>query len=454
MNSRNRYASNPTYGTAKRGFQKKRQEMQEPAPAPYTPVGQPQPYIPQQSQQNPYGNGFQPPQNQPVPPMNNPYGYAQQQPAYQQQPIYPQQQMPYPQQPPQDYVVLPNQADMQAVRVQGNDTWVKLLMLAILPVLFVLTLLMKDQDTIKWLFTIGTIIGLGGMWFFSNFASSAKTTLSLVYIALLLMTVVTLFANPPSGAAGGGGGASPVSANNPNTAQGDIGGQTTSDPTLGGFMPESEPTPTPVSGPSEAQLQMQSFFYYWGANQMEDALTLCAPSWKGSLNSDAKAALFGIFGTRRPIEVTFEGITGTDADAMRTITITALIDKQNNREPTKYRFQVVMLKENSVWYVSPSSLSSNEPVPTPTTEAEGAQAALEESRNSVSYEAPTPTPKPTKDTKIYYNPKKGSYYHIDPECSSVAKSYLPLTSFKYSEISSSKYKALKRCTTCDAPERP
>ncbi len=479
MNSRNRYASNPTYGASKRGASKKKPEMQEPAPAPYQPTNNA--YAPQ-GQQAPYNGAYpyaqQGPVSQPQQPQQqvNPYYYQQQQPQgypqqapYQQaqqpqQPMY-QQQQSYQQQSPADYVVLPNQQDMQYAQAQVNDTWVKVLLLAVLPVLFILTLILKDQAILKWVFTVGAVAGLGGMWFFSNFASSAKTTLSLVYIALLLMTVVTLFASPAGNSNNNTGNensnSQQVSANGgslgliPNSQTGNS-NNGTGNTDIGGFVDNgTEATATPSSGPSEAQIQMDNFFYLWGANKLEDALAICAPSWKSSLTKDPKTELFGILGIRLPSEVVFEGITGTDADSSRTITITCMIDKQNNRAPTKYRFQVLMLKENSAWYVAPQSLKTNDQVADEEATATpdlSSQAISEEGK--VVYEVPTPTPAPTSSTKLYYNKDGGKKYHIDKECGSVDKKYLPLASFTYGDINTSKFKALIPCTICNAPSRP
>jgi len=54
---------------------------------------------------------------------------------------------------------------------------------------------------------------------------------------------------------------------------------------------------------------------------------------------------------------------------------------------------------------------------------------------------------------LYYNPKGGSMYHADPECSSVRKELRPLTSFYFSQLDEEPYKNLSRCTKCNAPPR-
>ena len=52
-------------------------------------------------------------------------------------------------------------------------------------------------------------------------------------------------------------------------------------------------------------------------------------------------------------------------------------------------------------------------------------------------------------------PGKGEYYHLDPNCKSVAEKYLPLQGhFKYSQINEEPYKKLKPHAVCGAPLRP
>jgi hypothetical protein len=129
--------------------------------------------------------------------------------------------------------------------------------------------------------------------------------------------------------------------------------------------------------------------------------------------------------------------------------MTATIDKRNGRDPVKIRFQILMLKDNNGWYVDPSSLSSNDIVEESTTETSG------EGENT---ESATPTPKPSvtpaPKTKLYFNPEGGQFYHADKECPRVAKEFLPLTSFYYRDLNTTKFKNLLPCPNCKAPERP
>lgn len=486
MNSRNRYSSNPTFGIPKRSSGKKQQVPQSSTPNNSPPVNSSaSPYNTYQAQnsninpQMPYG--------QPVQPPFQPTNIYSQQGTYQQQGSYPPLQrpmqgaapnqvqipmggstpmqnqmpiqgaMPYAQHPPyQDYTVLPPQNEMP-LPPHTNDLWVKILLIAILPLLFVATLVFSAMPLIKWVFIAFTVLGLLGMWFVSSFASSAKTTLSLVYVALLLVTIVMLFANPSVGGQPDATGT--PAPNNPYNYD----GSQVNNPSLGALIgnesiPTTEPTPTPAASTSEAAIKLEEFFYLWQDNNLASMLELCAPSWKASLTNEPRIALFTILQNRLPSDYAFESITGTDADSSRTIVCTATIDKRYGYEPVKYRFQVMMLREDNVWYIAPQSLSSNEQLLDATAEItneyiDNALLADATATDSVADARPTVTPAPGEKTILYYNKSGGKRYHIDAECSSVDKSYLPLTQFYYGELNNKLFKSLTPCLVCNAPAR-
>lgn len=473
MNSRNRYASNPTYGAAKRMISRKKAEPAAPPPsAPY-----PNQYPPQPG----YGGAY-PPAQQPQPMQG---GYPAVNPGMPQQPGaygYPQQ--PYPQQPyqppaysgtepqqgqayQQNYTVLPTPEDYAALP-KPKDAWVKILLMAVLPILFVVTLILPEATALKWVFVGGAAVGLLGMWFFSGFASSAKTTLSLVYVALVLMTVVTLLVSPPAGGNTGGGGNSGGTAQT-SANQGGLPANYMNDPAtqpspsnLPGLVdePDAAAEPTPGIDESSASVQVWKDFYtFWSAqggqsqDMFAEMLKLCAPSWKSGLgkNKTPESELFSLLRNRVPSEMVIENVSNTDADQTRTITCTAMV-QSSGRTASKVRLQIVVLKENGTWYVSPVSLTSNEPIVTPDPNA--AQAQSEEGIDPVGAVVATPTPAPDKNTKLYYNKDGGRYYHLDPNCSSLATKYKPLkTYFAYKDVSNSKYKNLLPCDQCHAPAR-
>ena len=99
-----------------------------------------------------------------------------------------------------------------------------------------------------------------------------------------------------------------------------------------------------------------------------------------------------------------------------------------------------MVKEDGVWYVDPATLQSNEQESTATpTNALATQPVLNTSH---------------PDLILYYNQNGGTYYHIDPNCSSINQRYRPLTaSFKWTQIDDEPYKNLEQCKVCGAPLR-
>ena len=58
------------------------------------------------------------------------------------------------------------------------------------------------------------------------------------------------------------------------------------------------------------------------------------------------------------------------------------------------------------------------------------------------------------DTKLYYNPDGGMFYHLDPCCPSISQLYTPLqNSFTYAQVNDLPYRTLIPCKKCNAPRR-
>ena len=135
-----------------------------------------------------------------------------------------------------------------------------------------------------------------------------------------------------------------------------------------------------------------------------------------------------------------ERVSGTSESTSRTVTVTSTIDRNNGKDPVKYRLSVLMVKENEQWYVDPQSLQSNE---------------KETSTETAPSSNTTPTQPPlytgTPDTPLYYNPNGGSMYHLDPDCPSVGDRYKPMAQFYFRELGQSPYSALRPCNQCGAP---
>ena len=177
---------------------------------------------------------------------------------------------------------------------------------------------------------------------------------------------------------------------------------------------------------------------YWAGGKYEEMLSLCAPSWQ-SKSENPKTDLFQIIVNRVPQSYVIEKVSGTIDDSSRTVTLVAEIDRNNTKGVSKYRFNVLMVKEGGNWYLDPSSLRTFDSTETAT---------------PVAY---TPTPEPVNvnsNTILYYNPNGGAKYHLDQNCISTNARYLPLKgSFKYSQVNDSAYAALSPCNVCNAPLR-
>jgi hypothetical protein len=142
---------------------------------------------------------------------------------------------------------------------------------------------------------------------------------------------------------------------------------------------------------------------------------------------------------RTPKDYAVESVSGTEYDTSRTVTVVSTMDRNNGKDPVKYRLSIIMVNEGDEWYVDPQSLQTYEAADTP-------DPSITETPS------PTETPAIYPDTVLYYNPSGGEYYHLDQNCKRINERYLPLQGhFKYSELTNDKYSKLKPCAICGAP---
>ncbi len=417
--------------------------------------GQPGQYF-QQNQRQPYQQGFQQPQYGGSPYQQGGYAPQGQQGGYAGRPGYAPQQpsMGYPPQG-QGYPGYQQQfggnyqppvQPQPSKRGFNPDVILWVVLCGLLPVLFILGLVLSSVPVLKWVFVALALVAVAALWIKPMMAPNLRLTFSGVYGALAVVALVSVLTStaPADNIVGGQG---TTGGQNPgyNQLGQQPGGSDVQNSGLGSFSTEAptmEPTAVPNDGLASAAVeQMESFFYFWSVNNTDSMINLCAPSWRSKV-SEPKKALFSIQGNRIPIEYKAEKITGTENDSVRTITVTASIDRRNGRDPETYRFQVIMRKEDGQWYVDPASLESHE-VATPTPNAGNV--------------TPTPTAEPvfTGATVLYWNEAgKGSMYHLDPNCQTLANKWKPLTaSFTFSQVNESKYAKLTPCNACGAPLR-
>ncbi len=424
--------------------QQQRQGYYPPQQGGYPPQGQP-PQMPQGYAPQP-GYGPQGMPGQGYPPY--PQGQAPQgQPPYQQ----PYGQQPYgqPGYPPQQGYGMQGYPGPGGYPPYGGGTpqkpprkpfpWalaIKIALYGVLPLLFLLGLIL-DNTILKWIFIVLSVAGVSFLWVKPLMPANTRLTLTAVYAAAAIVALVSSLMGAPVDRQQQDPGAAPPAAATADPFAG-LDGMMTGTENGNMLLTEVTPTPAPALEDEAAYSQLMSFFYFWKNNMLDEMITLCAPSWQSSVE-EPRTALFQIKANRTPVSYAVEKINGRDSDMTRTATVTAEMDRNNGREPSKYRMSIIMLKENDIWYVDPKSLTSAEPTDVPTA-------------------TPTATPKPTEpvtsSTVLYYNEKGGQYYHADPNCARVHKKYLPLTgTFTFAQINDKPYSELVACNMCNAPLR-
>ena len=443
----------PPYQTAQNVYQ---QPAYPPQGQQYPPMGQSQQYPPMgQSQQYPPAGGYQQPY------QAAPGAYQQPQQNGYQQPYPPQFQQ------QQQRPVNPNYQNMTGYGrpVYGNGfqtgygcppanqmqemqqpqpakpkfdpvAALKVALYGGIPALFVLAMLFGAIPALKWVFVAVAVIGIGAMWVRSIVPENTRFMLSAVYGAFAVVALVSALTGAPADSKTPQSNTGSVVSQSGN--QGGVSQQVYSQ----SVTPTPSPTPTENINASEIVRQLESFFYFWQNNQIDQMVELCAPSWRASVESPHNE-LFVKLSNRKVLEYGNVRVTnGSDNDTTRTVSIDATVSKYTGTDPMKYRFKIVMKQENGQWYIDPNSLDSQEaaeetPTPTPTV-------------------SPTPTVyiQVNNSTKLYYNPEGGSKYHADDRCPSAAPKYLPFKGvFTYGELNNSPYASLDPCNRCNAPLR-
>ena len=334
----------------------------------------------------------------------------------------------------------PPQPARERAPFNADRLW-SVFLFGLLPLVFIPCLFVPSSlDVIRYAFLGLCVLGLGGMWYRQMFSSVTRLIVSMVYVALCIVTVAMMMQGGRDVLRTGANSGQPASVQSSVAPDGND---------AAAAVPSETPSPTPVptpSGPSEAEQRLETFMALWQNNNPQEMVSLVQPSW-ASAQENPSTALFVLLANRTPEDYTIEEISGTDQDNSRTVTMTATINKNNGKDPSLYRFMVIMTKEGDEWYVDPNSLATNDEL----------QSSEENVVNNLSVADATATPRttvtpaPAGDTTLYYNLSGGSFYHLDPYCSSVAEEYQPLTgTFPYSELSQyiGQYSP---CLVCNAP---
>lgn len=439
--------SAPVMSSSQSGFSARTQGYVPPMnQQPAAPAVQPAPFGGQPSASMPFQSV--PFQTQGVPFSQTP-PVASQQAAFMPQPFPPMQQGSMPQSAPQQSPFTLRSTPKPAKEpapLNADKLWAVFLF-GFLPLAFIGCLFVPQSlFFLRYVFLGLCVVGLGGMWYRQMYGSTTRLIVSMVYVALCIVLIAMTMQ----------GGRDARQTGSMGTGQ-EPGIQATPTPDMsmsaaaGYDVTQPEPTPSPtVSGPSQAQLRLESFMTLWQVNNTQEMVSLVQPSW-ASKQENPSTALFMLLANRTPEEFTIEEVSGSDQDSSRTVVMTALINKNNGKDPVLYRFMVIMVQEGNEWYVDPNSLATNDDI---TTSDENVVNDLTVAA-ATSTPRTTVTPAPPADTTLYYNVNGGSFYHLDPNCSSVDSAYLPLTgTFLYSELPdylNGTIKQLSPCLKCRAP---
>ena len=328
------------------------------------------------------------------------------------------------------------------------QTWMLIALGAVLAVLFAAGLFLSQMKILLWVFLALAVGSILFFWIRPLISGNRRLCYTIIFgvlSAVALLSGLGLLspradatrtpAQVPAETAQPGGGSTGANA-----------GGTVIDPQTGAVISavsqtEATPTPTPAADDNATTDRLESFFRYWSANRYDEMLTLCAPSWQSGVDNP-KTALFGLMANRTPQDYTVEKVSGTVDDTSRTVTVVSTMDRNNGKDPVKYRLGVLMIKESDQWYVDPQSLKTYEAADTP-------------DPSITDTPAPTAEPLVNASTVLYYNPDGGTKYHLDQNCKSTHAKYLPMKGhFTYGEINDDKYVKLTPCNVCGAPLRP
>ena len=350
--------------------------------------------------------------------------------------------------------------------------WNQLLLMLFFMVLPVLGLLAIFFQPARYVFMAAAIFCIALMWLVHAFLFPGRMILTAVYGLLLVFTLVTALNTSSSRAqikrqqqSNFFAQVTPVPTNTPAITQytgntvgtlngvadgmtgiqgvgfsGASGDQTVEDL---GVTDTGASEYVPVTK-SESEIALENFMEKWRKAIIADMVAYTPSTWRESQGESAQQQLFWKF-AQRPLEDwrQMSAPSGTDTSTARTITVEA--DVNYGGEMRTYQYDAIIMNENGKWYVDPDSLSSGilKEQSTPTPDPNTTPTPTPE---------PTATPKPSAKTKLYYNKDGGRKYHIEKECYTVDKKYLPLASFNYGDLGKKPYNRLEPCDKCHAPE--
>ena len=323
----------------------------------------------------------------------------------------------------------------------------QVLLTLVLPILFVVSLLMKDTR-LYWAFVGLSLLCLLAMALLRAFVPNARKVLGVVHIAMIAVVLFAILVSSP-----------PPATDRVQQTQAltsifsDNSSASMVDMAKSQAQAQPEATENPGSA-SQAQQKLEQFMTAWMNTDYAGMVSFSVPSWvnKHEDTTDAEKSMFHLRGNRSVLDYQIQDVSGNDGDQTRTITMQASISKNNGEAPLQYNFQILMMRVNNVWYVDPNSISSSQVVGG--NQPQQQQPQQQQQQQAPQTQAAAPITQVSADTILYYNADGGKYYHLDPDCSSIGAKYRPLTAmFYYRDVSSTKLKNLIPCPQCKAPAR-
>lgn len=310
----------------------------------------------------------------------------------------------------------------------------------VLPVLFILSFFIH-MDLFYWAFWALVLAFVIILHVKQAFVANARKILTSVAFVMVMITLFNYFMNTPPPAP-----AKPENADTINSlfsrdssaSMVEMAGQNQA-------ALHASATPNPGAA-SQAQQKLEQFMSAWMNTDQQGMVDCSTPAWINKQENPLHK-IFQIRANRTPTDYKIIDVSGTDADHTRTVLMQAGINKNNGSEPQLNNFQVLMIRVNDQWYVDPESIVTSQVV-------DAAPAALQATAAPVAVAPTSSVPKASGDTKLYYNKNGGKYYHINPNCESLAQKIKPLNDFfLYKDVSTDHFKNLIPCNICNAPLR-
>ena len=125
----------------------------------------------------------------------------------------------------------------------------------------------------------------------------------------------------------------------------------------GGAAAVLTPGPPPEPGmpfPGETLACLEEFLSLWNVNRQDEMRELCSPAWKETVENP-KVAFFGLLRNRTLKSYVLENASLAE-DGSWFMSVLALFDKNNGKDPVEERMNIRLTCEGGRWYVDPATL--------------------------------------------------------------------------------------------------